>query len=504
MVPKRIGKYEIDQRLGGGGMAEVFAARLCGAEGFARAVALKRVLPGYSQDSTFAAMFIREAQLSAKFNHPNVVSVIDFNRDPEHGLFLAMEMVEGRDLSDLMQTGLLPIPVVVHVIAEVLRGLGYAHNLPASANGVRGVIHRDVSPHNVLLSWEGAVKVSDFGIAKARTVATSASASVMVKGKPAYMSPEQANGEPLDGRSDLFAVGVMLWEMLVGRQLFQGESMQALFCTLFFSPIPSPMSERPEVPGDLAAVTMRLLARERAQRYATAEDAVAALLACAAAPRDGRAELISTLQDRFPTLAPARISRAHPLAAGTPGPETQAAALASPASAVTLPAPAAAAAPAAPASASPSGSTNPRRLGLAFVAAGLLATAVTAGVARLVAGSSPAAPPLQPALTEPEPLPAPSLAAPMPAAPAVAQEEPAAALPAPAPTAPAVVQAAVRPAPSASGAQGRSEGTRGPRDAGTKKTEAPTKARAAIKERAETRGATTKPVGLEQAPNALQ
>ncbi|HRC56287.1 MAG TPA: serine/threonine-protein kinase, partial [Kofleriaceae bacterium] len=448
MIPKRIGKYEIDQRLGGGGMAEVFAARLCGAEGFARAVALKRVLPGYSQDSTFAAMFIREAQLSAKFNHPNVVSVIDFNRDPEHGLFLAMEMVEGRDLSDLMQTGLLPIPVVVHVIAEVLRGLGYAHNLPASANGVRGVIHRDVSPHNVLLSWEGAVKVSDFGIAKARTVATSASASVMVKGKPAYMSPEQANGEPLDGRSDLFAVGVMLWEMLVGRQLFQGESMQALFCALFFSPIPSPISERPEVPGDLAAVTMKLLARERSQRYATAEDAVAALLACAAAPRDGRAELISTLQDRFPTLAPARTSRAHPLAAGTPGPETQAAGdPASPALAVTLAAPAAAAAPAAPAasaSASPSGSTKPRRLGLAFVAAGLLATAVTAGVARLVAGSSPAAPPQQPAaLTEPEPLPAPSLAAPMPAAPAVAQEEPAAALPAPAPTAPAVVQAAV-------------------------------------------------------------
>ncbi|MBK7538835.1 MAG: serine/threonine protein kinase [Myxococcales bacterium] len=503
MIPKRIGKYEIDQRLGGGGMAEVFAARLCGAEGFARSVALKRVLPGYSQDSTFAAMFIREAQLSAKFNHPNVVSVIDFNRDPEHGLFLAMEMVEGRDLSDLMQTGLLPISVVVHVIAEVLRGLGYAHNLPANApDGVRGVIHRDVSPHNVLLSWEGAVKVSDFGIAKARTVATSASASVMVKGKPAYMSPEQANGEPLDGRSDLFAVGVMLWEMLVGRQLFQGESMQALFCTLFFSPIPSPMSERPEVPGDLAAVTMRLLARERAQRYATAEDAVAALLACAAAPRDGRAELISTLQDRFPTLAPARISRAHPLAAGTPGPETQAAGdLASPALAVTLAAPAAAAAPAAPAasaSASPSGSTKPRRLGLAFVAAGLLATAVTAGVARLVAGSSPAAPPPQPAA-----LPAPSLAAPMPAAPAVAQEEPAAVRPAPSPAAPAVVQAAVRPAPSASGAQGPSEAARGTRDAETKKA-VPTKARAAIKERAETRGATTKPVGLEQAPNALQ
>ena len=473
MNPKRIGKYEIDRRLGGGGMAEVFAARLCGAEGFARSVALKRVLPGYSQDSMFAAMFVREAQLSAKFNHPNVVSVIDFNRDPEHGLFLAMEMVEGRDLSDLMQTGLLPIPVVMHVIAEVLRGLGYAHNLPASgADGVRGVVHRDVSPHNVLLSWEGAVKVSDFGIAKARTVATAASASVMVKGKPAYMSPEQANGERLDGRSDLFAVGVMLWEMLAGRQLFQGESMQALFCALFFSEIPPPSSVRPEVPADLSAVTMKLLAREPSQRYATAEDAVVALLDCAAAPKDGRAELIATLQERFPALAPARVSRSLPLplAAGTPGPETSAAP--EPA----LPAPAVA-----PPVSGPARSPRARRLGLAFLGVGLLATAVTAGVARLVAGKPAQAQVSHPAIAE-------NPAQPQVQPPAQPQVQRA---PATQPQVPAAKAAPDHPALS-------SHAPSDVRDVSPRKAETPTKGRTGVRRTA------IKGFNLEQAPNALE
>ena len=363
--PQQIGKYSIVRRLGGGGMAEVFAARLMGAEGFARGVAIKRVLPGYAQDSAFAAMFIREAQLSAKFNHPNVVSVLDFDRDPDHGLFLAMEMVEGRDLSDLLQTGLLPFPVVVFLVSEILRGLGYAHNLPPDASGVQGVIHRDVSPHNVLVSWEGAVKVSDFGIAKARGAATSASASMMIKGKPAYMSPEQANGKPLDGHSDLFSVGVMLWEMLVGRPLFAGGTMHEMFAALFFSPIPSPRQERPEVPEDLAAITLRLLARQREQRYATAEDTIEALTHCSAASLSGQNELIQVLQERFAGQAPPRPSRAFAVAQGTPTPEP----LQRDASSANKPQPA-------------------RRRGhlvAAFLGAGALATALTLGAVRLFA-----------------------------------------------------------------------------------------------------------------------
>jgi serine/threonine protein kinase len=239
MVTGSIGKYQVERHLGGGGMAEVFLARVHGAAGFSRRMAIKRILPGYSDHATFASLCVSEAQLSSQLTHPNIVSVLDFEHDADHGLFLVMELVEGKDLSKLLETGTPPTSLVIYLVAEVLRGLGYAHNLPAADSGIRGVIHRDVSPHNVLLSWEGAVKVADFGIAKSRA-ASNASASVMVKGKTGYMSPEQANGEPLDGRSDLFAVGVMLWEMLVGRSLFSRATTQESLAALFFSTIPPP------------------------------------------------------------------------------------------------------------------------------------------------------------------------------------------------------------------------------------------------------------------------
>src|SRR6185436_11069226 len=181
------GKYRLETRLGGGGMAEVFLGSMLGAEGFSRKVAIKRVLPGFSDNPAFAQMFVSEAQISSRLQHPNIVSVLDFDRDADGRLFLVMELVDGQDLDALNASGLLPLPVVIHVIAEVLRGLGFAHDLPTTS-GLRGVVHRDVSPHNVLLSWEGAVKVSDFGIAKARA-ASEATASAFIKGKPAYMSP---------------------------------------------------------------------------------------------------------------------------------------------------------------------------------------------------------------------------------------------------------------------------------------------------------------------------
>src|SRR5689334_18123127 len=305
------GKYRLDQRLGGGGMAEVFLASTMGAEGFSRRVAIKRVLPGYSDNEAFSRMFVEEARISSQLVHPNIVSVVDFDRDAENRLFLVMELVEGKDLDGLLSTGLLPIPVVIFVIAEVLRGLGYAHDLPVG-NDVRGVVHRDVSPHNVLLSWAGAVKVSDFGIAKARA-ASEATASVFIKGKPAYMSPEQANGQPLDGRSDLFAVGIMLWEMLVGRRLFVGDDMRATLAAVLFGQIPRPRALRADIPKDLERVTMKLLGREL---------------------------LTATLAERFPGQAPVRHSqhraRSQPGASRTP-----------PAMAATLPAASAVATPAA-------------------------------------------------------------------------------------------------------------------------------------------------------------
>jgi serine/threonine-protein kinase len=302
------GKYRLDQRLGGGGMAEVFLASAVGAEGFSRRVAIKRVLPGFSENPAFGKMFIDEARISSRLVHPNIVSVVDFDRDADGRLYLVMELVEGKDLDELGSSGPLPVPVVIYVIGEVLRGLGHAHDLPVDADShMRGIVHRDVSPHNVLLSWEGSVKVSDFGIAKARS-ASSATASEFIKGKPAYMSPEQANGESLDGRSDLFAVGVMLWELLLGRRLFVGEDTRATLAAVLFGQIPRPRSLRSDIPKDLERVTMKLLERALPARYPTAEAAIHDLLECAAAPKDGRELLKRTLAERFPQQAPVRHS----------------------------------------------------------------------------------------------------------------------------------------------------------------------------------------------------
>jgi serine/threonine protein kinase len=312
------GKYRLDVRLGAGGMAEVFIGSTIGAEGFSRKVAIKRVLSGYSDNPQFAQMFISEAQISSRLSHPNIVSVLDFDRDAEGRLFLVMELVEGKDMDALAASGPLPIPVIIFLITEVLRGLGHAHDLPTQA-GMRGIVHRDVSPHNVLLSWDGAVKVSDFGIAKARN-ASEATASVFIKGKPAYMSPEQANGQPLDGRSDLFAVGVMLWEMLMNQRLFVGADTMSTLAAVLFGQIPRPRQLRADVPKDLERVVMKLLERDLGARYATAEQAIDDLLACQDAPKNGREQLMRVLAERFPHEMPVRGSGVRAAAAHHPTP----------------------------------------------------------------------------------------------------------------------------------------------------------------------------------------
>jgi serine/threonine protein kinase len=294
--PQSVPRYQLGRKLGSGGMAEVFAGTVVGAEGFARQVAIKRVLAGFSEVPAFATMFVEEARIASRLNHPNVVSVLDFDRDPEGRLFLVMEYVEGVDLAALMAAGPLPLSVAIFVIKEVLSGLGYAHQ-PPSQSGLRGVIHRDVSPHNVLLSWEGAVKVSDFGIAKALD-ASSATSTGTLKGKPAYMSPEQANGEPLDPRSDLFSVGILLWELLTGKSLFNGTAKE-LVAQVLFKEIPRPSSLHPKIPADVDAVVMKLLQRHRPDRYRVAEEVIEDLSRCAAHPRNGRGELMKLLPTRF-------------------------------------------------------------------------------------------------------------------------------------------------------------------------------------------------------------
>jgi len=334
------GKYLLERPLGRGGMAEVFLGRTIGAAGFSHPVAIKRILAGCSADARYQAMFIAEARLSARLSHGNVVSVFDFDIDETGRMYLVMEYVDGTDLDGLLRTGLLPLPVVLFIAKEILRGLGHAHDLPVSDDHVRGLVHRDVSPQNVLIAWDGAVKVSDFGIAKARE-ATHASASLFLKGKAAYMSPEQANGAVLDGRSDLFAVGVMLWEMLCGASLFGRDSLQATLKAALFDPIPSPRSRRPDVPADVERVAMKLLERSAGDRYRNADAAIAAIGACAAFPReafphDGPALLSSLLVERLPARARHR-SAANPtrlegpaLARGSAGADPEETALAPP------------------------------------------------------------------------------------------------------------------------------------------------------------------------------
>jgi serine/threonine-protein kinase len=295
-------RYELIERLGAGGMAEVFLARRIGEAGFEKRVAIKRVLPAYSSDPTFARLFSTEAQLASRLEHANLVSVFDFSRDAEGRLFLAMEFIRGCSLSALLESGPLTPSLIIYIASEMCRGLGYAHTVPDPTDPSgqrRGLVHRDIAPQNCLLSYEGDVKISDFGIAVAMTTGGEAKSST-VRGHVSYLSPEQANGEPLDGRSDLYSLGTLLYEMLTHQPLFVGSARETL-AQILFKPIPLPSAVYSRVPADLEAIAMRLLARERADRYQTADEVHTALLACADAPRDGRGELAQLLAERFPT-----------------------------------------------------------------------------------------------------------------------------------------------------------------------------------------------------------
>lgn len=282
-------KYELGPKIGQGGMAEVFLANFIGAAGFKRTICMKRVLPEYSNQPAFAKMFTDEAKLAARLQHPNVVTVYDFDRDPDGRLYIAMEYVAGKDLSALAATGPLPPSLVAHIGVEMLNGAAHMHG--------HKLVHRDISPHNLLLSWDGLTKLTDFGIAKARDLG--GPQSLALKGKPAYMSPEQIDCVPdLDGRSDLYAIGIVLWEVLTGRRLYSG-SYEAIFTAIKHRDPPRPSSVIHGVPPDLEAVIMKLLARDREQRYRTAEEAMADLRRCESFPSDGGAALAHVLAQRF-------------------------------------------------------------------------------------------------------------------------------------------------------------------------------------------------------------
>jgi tRNA A-37 threonylcarbamoyl transferase component Bud32 len=262
------GKIRIVRRLASGGMAEVYRAQVVGPEGFEKDICLKRVLPHLARDHEFLEMFKAEARLAAKLQHTNIVQIFDFGED-DGTYFLTMELVDGCDLRGALKVAgaqgrRVPPGLAAYIAAEAAKGLAYAQRREQ-------IVHRDISPHNLLLSWNGEVKVADFGIAKAASRA-SATRSGVLKGKLAYMAPEQALGEPVDGRSDLFSLGLVLYEMLTGIRPFQGATETETLGRVLHHVIAPPASISPDLPEALCAIAMRALERNREARFASAEE----------------------------------------------------------------------------------------------------------------------------------------------------------------------------------------------------------------------------------------
>lgn len=302
----RAGKYRLGELLGEGGMARVYRGAIVSGEGFEREVAIKVVLPSFSSQQTFYEMFRNEAWLASLLHHDNIVAVLDFDRGVDGNVFQILEYVRGKDLEKLSSRGPVPMPVAAYVMGEVLRGLDHAHRATNPNTGkLLLVVHRDCTPSNVLLTWDGRVKVSDFGVAKAM-LSTQATQSGTAKGKPAYMSPEQLEGAlDLDGRSDLFAVGVMLWELLAGRRLFYKDTdtqHSVMSKVLMYGKGMVPLEDlgqiNPLVPAGLHQLVNSMLAPRRADRPVDAASALARLRPWI--PPDGAEQLASLLTSRFP------------------------------------------------------------------------------------------------------------------------------------------------------------------------------------------------------------
>ncbi|KFE72407.1 serine/threonine protein kinase [Hyalangium minutum] len=279
----RFGRYELVSRLGRGGMAETYRARLVGEAGVTKPVLIKKVLPEYANDDAFTTMFVSEARISATLSHGNIAQVYDFGRvDGEY--FLAMEFVDGQPLHKILKRALrtgmnsLPIPVAVFIAIEMCRGLHYAHTRKDDSGKLLGIVHRDISPDNVLISYEGQVKIVDFGIAKARELRGFNTEPGVVKGKYLFFSPEQARGKQVDALTDVWAVGVVLYELLCGKLPFQGTQYTAV-AKLIKGEFPRPRELNPELPEELEDIVLHALTVNKAERVESCHELGDALTA---------------------------------------------------------------------------------------------------------------------------------------------------------------------------------------------------------------------------------
>ncbi|MBK8254002.1 MAG: protein kinase [Polyangiaceae bacterium] len=277
--PTELAGFEILHRLGAGGMAEVFLAKKRGAEGTYKLLVVKRILPQHSSSRRFRQMFVEEAHLATRLNHPNIVQVYEFSDHGDEGLLLSMEHVDGCDLGRLMSAARaknLKIPpyVAAFIIAEAAKGLHYAHERKDESETPLAIVHRDVSPQNILVSFDGVVKIADFGIASANLFREEPG---VLKGKFGYMSPEQARGEKIDRRSDVYSLGVVFYELLTLRSPYGKLDDDALLAAVRTPEIPAPRSIVPDLPPDLEAIVMRALGKSISDRFPTARDLSAAI-----------------------------------------------------------------------------------------------------------------------------------------------------------------------------------------------------------------------------------
>ncbi|NLE86774.1 MAG: serine/threonine protein kinase [Myxococcales bacterium] len=268
-------RYRVLDRIAAGGMAEVFRAESAGLEGFKKTVAIKRVLPHLSEKKQFIGMFLDEARLSAHLSHSNCVQVFDIGRG-DNTYFIVMEYVDGSDLKGIIEhlretNGVMPLEEACLICVRICEGLAYAHELRDSSGRSLNIVHRDMSPPNVLLTRHGEVKIVDFGLAKANSQLEHSEPGI-IKGKFSYLSPEAAQGKEVDARTDVFAVGIILWELLAGRRLFQGETDLETVRQVQKAAVPDIRQLRPEVPDFLASVLARALAADPNQRYQSARE----------------------------------------------------------------------------------------------------------------------------------------------------------------------------------------------------------------------------------------
>ncbi|MBN8609029.1 MAG: protein kinase [Deltaproteobacteria bacterium] len=316
--PNTLGRYRVVRRLGAGGMAEVFLAKYTGAESIEKLLVVKRILPTFARSPKFVSMFVDEAKLAMRLNHPNIVQVYAFEQVKEEFL-LAMEFVDGLDLGRVLSAARrrgrrMPYAVAALLVMEIAKGLDYAHNRKDEAGIAMEIVHRDVSPQNVLVSYDGAVKVADFGIARARMISEETG---VIKGKFSYMSPEQARGQRVDRRSDVYSLGVLFAELLMNRIMYPGLQGMEILEQVRDGRTTQSRAVDPYVPEELDAIATKAMAVDREERYQTCRSLAGALSRWLHSQEElhDAAQIEAFLAD----VAPREVTQAEAAAARAPG-----------------------------------------------------------------------------------------------------------------------------------------------------------------------------------------